>query len=174
MMEKLTINDFDEAYALFQKAFIPAELRPYKKMKPLFEQNQLIIYGYKDKQKLVATLLVWELENCIFWENFAVDESLRGQGIGSRVLEEVKAMYQDKTIILEVETPFDEMSQRRIGFYQRHEFMLNPYSYIQPTLDVNPTNVKLQLMSYPYIIDESQYQRIKKEIFKIVYLKEED
>lgn len=168
------MNDFDEAYALFQKAFVPAELRPYEKMKPLFEQAQFVIYGYKNEDKLVAALIVWELENCIFLENFAVDESLRGQGLGGRVLEDVKVKYPEYSIVLEVEEPVDEMSQRRIGFYQRHEFLLNPYSYIQPTLDVLPTNVKLQLMSYPQTIDESQYQRMKKEIFKVVYLKEDE
>lgn len=172
-MEKLTMTDFDEVYQLFQKAFIPEELRPYEKMKCLFQQQRIIIYGYKSEQKIISALLVWELENCIYWENFAVDESMRGQGLGGRALEEVKALYPNQLIILEVEKPFDDMSKRRIGFYQRHDFILNPFSYIQPTLDVNPTQVCLQLMSFPHSLEEVQYQKIKQELFEVVYNQKE-
>lgn len=168
-MNLLNINDFDEVYALFQKAFIPAELRPYQKTKRLVKDKELMIYGLKQNNKIVVALLVWKLNGFVFLENFAVDESLRGQGIGGQFLDDFKQLFPNQTLILEVEKPYDEMSHRRIGFYQRHQMVLNPFSYEQPTLDVKPTNVILQLMTSPNAINEKQFQIIKKEIFKTVY-----
>lgn len=37
-----------------------------------------------------------------------------------------------KPVLLEVEPPLGEMEQRRIGFYERLGFHLNPYAYVQP------------------------------------------
>ena len=48
-------------------------------------------------------------------------------------------------------------------------FVLNPYQYIQPTFRENDHSVQLTFMTYPKVMDDQQYQMIKKEIFKIVY-----
>jgi len=173
-MYLLDISEFDEVYALFQKAFVKEELRPYDKMKKLFENQELKIYGLKQDNKIVVGLLVWEFNDFIFLENFAVDEILRGQGIGGQFLDEFKELYPNQLFVLEVEKPFDEMSQRRIGFYQRHQMILNPFSYIQPTLDVEPTHITLQLMSYPNSLNEKQFQTMKKDIFLRVYKKRKE
>lgn len=51
-MEKITIKDFDEVYALFEKAFPLAELRPYESMKELFENNEFVIYSYQRENQI--------------------------------------------------------------------------------------------------------------------------
>ncbi|WP_028043456.1 GNAT family N-acetyltransferase, partial [Candidatus Stoquefichus massiliensis] len=95
-MEKISINEFDEVYALFEKAFPLAELRPYELMKELFENNEFVIYSYVHNQRIVGALIVWELSDFVYLENFAVDESLRGQGIGSYFLDEAKKLYANQ------------------------------------------------------------------------------
>ena len=102
-MKKLNIQEFDEVYALFEKAFIPAELRPYEKMLPLLEKGEF------------------------------------------------------------------DISKRRIGFYERNGYVLNPFHYIQPTLRSNATEVNLMLMSYPESINVYSFDQIKKQIFRVVY-----
>ena len=92
-MKKLNIQEFDEVYALFEKAFIPAELRPYEKMLPLLEKGEFDVYGYYQNNKLTGALLIWEFDDFVYLENFAVDESVRGQGIGSILLDEMKTLF---------------------------------------------------------------------------------
>ena len=81
----------------------------------------------------------------------------------------MKEIYKYRIIVLEVEKPFDEMSTRRIGFYQRHDFHFNEYSYVQPSLDGLPSHVHLHVMTYPREIDHMTFEQIKAETFKVVY-----
>lgn len=168
-MKKLNLQQFNQVYQLFEKAFIPAELRPYEQMKTLYNHNEFQIYTRIDNEQLIAAMIVWEFDEFVYFENFAVDQKFRGQGIGSQFLKELQRFYADKLLILEVEKPFDEISEKRIQFYQRHQWKLNPYEYIQPLLRENEEDVHLQLMSYPNQINNQQFQNIKNTLFKYVY-----
>lgn len=168
-MKLLTNEQFDQAYNLFEKAFIPAELRPYELMKTLFLNKEFLIYGLFKNDEIIAAIIVWEFDDFIYLENFAVSNQLRGQGIGGYILEEMKKIYLNRLIVLEVEQPFDEMSQRRIAFYKRHQWILNPFHYIQPLLRENSEDVHLMLMSTPHCIDEDDFQHIKNVLFQKVY-----
>ena len=114
-------------------------------------------------------MIVWELENCVYLENFAIETKMRGQGLGTYFLQQFCHLYKDKFLFLEVEVPHDEISRKRIQFYERMGFVLNPYQYIQPTFRENDHSVQLTFMTYPKVMDDQQYQMIKKEIFKVVY-----
>lgn len=168
-MEKIDKNDFDEVYALFEKAFPLAELRPYDLMKELFQNDEFLIYSYKKENQIVGALIVWEFNDFVYLENFAIDESLRGQGIGSYFLDEAKKLYSKKLIVLEVEEPIDTITKRRVAFYERNQYILNPYHFIQPALRENVSKVELMLMSYPNAIDVYTFDQIKKQIFRVVY-----
>lgn len=168
-MEKIKKNEFDSVYELFMKAFPLAELRPYELMKDLFEREEFVIYLYQKDEQIKGALIVWEFNDFIYLENFAVDETLRGQGIGSYFLEEVKKIYSHQLIVLEVEEPVDTITKRRVAFYERNQFHLNPYHFIQPALRENAPQVELMLMSYPQSIDMYAFDHIKKYIFRIVY-----
>lgn len=172
-MEKIRIEQFDEVYHLFQKSFIPAELRPYQQMKELFEKDMFTIYAQYEKDALLGAMIVWELKSCIYLENFAVDSQMRGKGLGSQFLKEFCYLYKDNFLFLEVEEPHDEISKRRIQFYEKWKFVLNPYHYLQPTFRGQDQPVSLTMMTYPHIMSEEQYKKVKKEIFEVVYQKGE-
>lgn len=160
---------FDEVYTLFDKAFISAELREYEKMKDLFQQESFIIYGWFEDLKLVGAITVWEFEDFIYLENFAVCASMRGRGIGAKILKELQTIYFNKVIVLEVEQPTDDIKKRRISFYQRSHFILNSYGYIQPPLRISTEKVHLLLMTYPNVLNDEMYMNIKNQIFHVVY-----
>lgn len=168
-MEKLSLKDFDEAYQLFEKAFDPAELRPYEKMKILYLEEEFVIYGIRQDERIIGALIVWEFEDFVYLENFAVDETLRGHGIGQKFLTEIKTMYLHQLIVLEVEEPVDDITNRRIHFYERNQFVLNPYHFIQPALRTNANRVELMLMSYPETVSVYTFDRLKKQLFRVVY-----
>lgn len=94
-MKKISIEQFDEVYHLFQQSFIPAELRPYQQMKELFEKDMFTIYAQYEKDALLGAMIVWELKSCIYLENFAVDSQMRGKGLGSQFLKEICCLYKD-------------------------------------------------------------------------------
>jgi len=169
-MKRLSYEDFDEAYQLFQEAFIPAELRPYDKMKTMFFHDDFMIYGYHRDGQLVGAMIVWEFDDFIYLENFAVSRTIRNHGIGRFMLQNIQKIYQNHLLILEVEKPHDDLSRRRIAFYQRLQFIHNPYHFIQPALRNDVQDVHLMIMSYPDSITFQSFEMIKQILFEKVYL----
>lgn len=168
-MYRIKEDEFDKAYEILENSFPKCELRVYDKMKKFFDEGILVFEGIKEEDTLIGVLLVWPLDSCIYLENFATIESVRGKGYGSRMLDSIKEKYNDKIIILEVEEPYDDLSTRRIEFYKRNDFVLNEYGYMQPPLQEEINEIPLRIMSVHQMINEDVFKEIKKEIFNKVY-----
>lgn len=172
-MIKLNKESFDEAYTVLKDAFPAAELRQKDKVYDLFIKEELTIYGLKHRDEIVAVLLCWYFEDFLFLENFAVKEKYRGKGYGSKILKEIKSIYNG-LIILEVEKPYDDTSKKRVRFYEKNEFKLNRFGYDQPPFVPCIEDIPLLIMSTPDHISEEEFSSIKKYIFTKVYKKKLD
>lgn len=110
------------------------------------------------ENRVVAILVSWRREAFVYLEYFAVDASLRGQGAGQRILEELRDAFPRK-VILEIDPPEDEISRRRLGFYQRHGFVPNPqFDYIHLPYTDEGTPFPLLLMTHEDLLDEETYR----------------
>lgn len=167
---KLTEREqFDIVYHIFEQSFIPGELRPYDKMKDLWLQKKFKIYQYEKQGSIVGGLSLWEFDDFIYIENFAVKEEMRGYGIGGQMIDYIQSLYAGQLLVLEVDKPVDKISQQRIAFYQRHHWIYNHYHYIQPNLRSNSPIIHLMIMSYPTPLDDDLFTKIKLQIFQQVY-----
>ncbi|MNY54601.1 hypothetical protein D3C86_1904940 [compost metagenome] len=72
-------------------------------------------------------------------------------------------------MLLEVEPPAGELEQRRIGFYERLGFHLNPYDYVQPPLRTGQPDLPLRIMTYPRPIRKSEFQLYREILYTEVY-----
>ena len=79
-------------------------------------------------------------------EHLAVSPRLRGQNMGSKAL---AAFAEGRRVILEIAPPEDEISVRRLHFYQRLGFVENPQEYIHPSFRKPFHAHRLVLMSRP-------------------------
>lgn len=103
-----------------------------------------------DDDVFLALLFYWMYDNVVYVEYLAVNPNLRGQNIGSRIMEHLIENNSDKTIILEIDPPQDEISIRRLHFYERIGFTSNPYTYIHPSYTTGTAAHphELSIMSY--------------------------
>ncbi|MFV0381312.1 MAG: GNAT family N-acetyltransferase [Breznakia sp.] len=165
----LKIDDITCAYAILEETFPKGELASKQALEAFCEAKKMTLYGYYEKSALRAVLSLWEFENTVFIENFAVEKSFRGSGIGSRMLQEIVHRYKTKTIVLEVETAYDTISQKRVNFYKKNGFVLNDYSFQQPQIcnDLNP--FPLSFMLYNQQMDKAGFEAMKTYIFSKVY-----
>ena len=69
---------------------------------------------------------------------------------------------------MEVEEPNDEMSTRRIHFYKRLEFTLHKKPYMQPPYRKGDNGLPMLLMTYGDIDMESDFEKVKKTLYKEV------
>ena len=163
MLQRINETDFPEIYRIMQASFSDDEYRPYDEQLALFEEPEYRIYYMP-----AGFLAVWEFESFIYIEHFAVDPALRNSGTGSAMLQELVRKYQ-KQICLEVELPEDELTRRRIGFYERNGFVFNEYPYIQPPISKGKSPVPLRIMTYGEAITRETFEAMKNVLYRSVY-----
>lgn len=154
---------------LLQTAFPLQERRDSKQQrqttdeKPLFH-NALIT----DDDTPIGLLTYWTFPSFVYIEHFAIDSRLRNGGYGSKALKAFKQLIS-APIVLEAEEPTDEITQRRIGFYQRQGFVLQETPYLQPPYRTGDEWFPLRLMTYGSVQMEQEYPLIRDTIYREVY-----
>nr|WP_165864884.1 GNAT family N-acetyltransferase [Rufibacter latericius] len=114
---------------------------------------------------------IWHLPGVTFLEHFAILPNLRGKGVGQEALQHL-IKKSSPISILEVEPPLTDTAKRRISFYERAGFHLNPFEYWQPPYEENKPWVKLQLMSSPNFLKANEFEAMKGQLYKSVYLQD--
>lgn len=169
MLQRLSLPEFDRIYELMEQSFPEDEYRTYEEQKALLMDPRYLVYGMYDEQKnLQAFLAVWDLEKFAFIEHFAVNPVYRNGGLGSGLLQRLSEMLQ-KSICLEVEPPETELARRRIGFYERNHFFLNPYPYVQPPISKGRKAIPLCLMTSGAEVGEEIFLQLKAVLYTEIY-----
>lgn len=165
-LNSFDINAFDTFYPLLKTSFPEEELIPTNHHKKMFSRSNF--FG-REYQNFSGFIIGYQFNDYLFLELFMVQSHLRNQGIGQNFLKEI--IKEAKTpIILEVEHPLDDLSKRRINFYQRLGFHLNICDYKMPIFDEKHGGVPLYLMSYPNKLTPKEITEYFHKIYKDVYL----
>lgn len=157
-MEQLLVASFptDEYRAL-------EEEREYTDSKEIFYNNIILSDGPP-----IGLITYWDFGQFYYVEHFAIDPAQRNGGYGKTVLNKLCEELH-RPIILEVETPVEEMAKRRIGFYQRQGFSLWEKEYLQPPYKAGDTYLPMHLMAYGNLECEKAFDEIKNLIYREVY-----
>lgn len=62
-----------------------------------------------------------------------------------------------------------DLAQRRIGFYERLGFRLNPFEHVQPPLQKGHPELPLKIMSYPQTLTGEEFALLKEILYTRVY-----
>jgi ribosomal protein S18 acetylase RimI-like enzyme len=169
MIEKLKNQDFDQIYYLMEISFPSDEYRTNEEQKALLNNPAYSIYVlYDEVQDIKAFIAVWDFIKFAFIEHFAVHPEHRNGGVGAIMLNELVELL-GKTVCLEVEPPDTEIAGRRIGFYQRNNFFLNEYPYMQPPISPGKNAIRLFIMTSGSKVDEETFEQIKGTLYTKVY-----
>lgn len=170
LLELQPSRDVQAISQFLHKCFPENELRSQKDLERLLNQPTFHTWCYIENDQIQAVLCGFVFEEYVFFEFLAVDEALRGQGMGRNILMHVIEKLA-KPVILEVEPMHDTNSQRRIRFYERLGFHLCDTPYRMPKLDETHGDLELKLMSYPDPLTPEQFQQRVQHIYRYVYEK---
>ena len=114
----------EDARSTFETSF-PEDERPPYEMTLSWEKNYF--YGVYQEEEFLALADVVEYQDLVYLFFLAVKENYRGQGIGTKILDDLKQRYPDKRLFLlaeEAEESYPDYASRlkRQAFYHRNGF----------------------------------------------------
>lgn len=167
--ELLKLEEFDRFYQILSNNFPTKEIKEYNYMKDTFYAGFYQVLTLKDNDQIVGIMSFYQHDDFRFIDYFAIDGSLKGKGMGSKMLQYFINL-DDKMVILEVEHPEDEQSKRRIAFYQRNGLYLNDqFEYFVPPVRNLKHRLYFHLMSSKRKINNIEFEKYYPQILKMVY-----
>lgn len=148
--------DFDEVFSIMKRSFPQEEMRNYEGQKALLNRDDYFIKTYIHKQQLAGFCAYYTCDEFIYIEHLACNPEVRGLGIGTKIVQSILTDFNDQIIILEVEPPVDKVTKKRVRFYEKLGFILNPYYHFQPSLNEGMDGVELKIMSSISLTEEKQ------------------
>lgn len=154
---------FNTAIELYKNSFPKHEQRSHNSQYKILNYEEYHFDLIYDNDLFVGIILYWEAQNFLYVEHFCINTETRNKKYGQRALELLND--SNKTVILEIDPPTDEISLRRKGFYNRIGYKENDYKHIHPPYNNKYIGHELVIMSYPNLINQSEYNEFE------VYLK---
>lgn len=113
---------------LYKYAFPANERVPFWLLKRLAKKENADFFGIYDKQNFIGLVYIINYKDIVFIFYLAIDENLRGQGYGTKVLSAIKEKYDNHRIVLNIEeidskSSNNEQRLKRKKFYQKNGFI---------------------------------------------------
>ena len=162
------MSTFDEVFAIMQASFPLDEYRPCDEQRALLADARYRLHTITENGHAVAFAATWDFDTFLFVEHLAVAPQCRNRGLGAALLARLQAEHPCR-LCLEVELPQDDLSRRRIGFYERCGFTFNEYPYTQPPITRGRQPVPLRLMSTNGALMPDEFTAVRDTLYKEVY-----
>lgn len=154
---------------LLHQSFPPEERREDAAQRANTDHHpQFSCYLITDDDTPIGVITVWSLDGFHYLEHLATAPCVRNKGYGQQIIGEIKRRVQG-TLVLEAEPPTEEMSRRRIAFYERNGFTLCHRPYLQPPYRQADKAFPLLLMSSGTDGIDDRFEQIRDEIHRTVY-----
>ena len=164
------LSEIQFSKTLYEESFSPEERRNFYDLIEIKKNNPLELNILYKEEIPVGILNLWDFKDYLYIEHLAISPQYRNQKIASNILSILNKT--SKLIVLEVELPTDEISTRRIEFYKRNSFSIQPYKYYQPPYRKGENPIEMHLMANVQMpIVEIKYNEIIDTIRKKVYEK---
>lgn len=159
-MEYLQISPNDatrwnSVWKLYEESFPEAERRKKGDHLRACMDERFFPLSAWDGRELVGLMFFWEWNSYRYLEHLAVNPALRGHGHGSLMLRYLRDSQY--IIILEVDPLINELSVRRLQFYERAGYTLTPYRFVHLPYRVESKTQELLILSYPNMISKEQH-----------------
>ena len=151
---------WDEVWKLYEDSFPAAERRKVEDHIRAINDDRFLPLSVWDGNLLIGLMFFWEWDSYRYLEHLAVNPNLRGHGYGSMLIKYLRD--SDHTIILEIDPLNNELSVRRLQFYERSGFTLTPYRFVHLPYRLDGNEQELLILSYPKMITKEQHNHFLK------------
>lgn len=156
----------------YKDSFPYEERRNVPEIEDLTEHNPLTtVYAIFHDGEYAGFLTYWTFDDFIYAEHFGIEIGLRNKGVGEQAFFKFVS-EAPLPVVGEVERPADELTTRRVKFYERMGLRLYNHPYLHPAFHTNSQKIEVCMVSYGNIDLEKEFDRIQSYLYKYVYPKE--
>lgn len=128
-MREIDKTEFENVYKIMKKDFFSGELKPIEEIINSFDEGRYRCFVYEREDRILgyATLVKGDNPNIALLDYFAIDESVRGKGFGSKFISDLFDKGFFDIILIEVESVDDSIDnndflnrKKRIKFYKNN------------------------------------------------------
>lgn len=169
------VKTTDTSYAFVENLLhesFPEEERRDDDMQRYNTDNNALFTAYliTDDAENIGLITLWKLSGFLYVEHLATSPSVRNKGYGKMIMQALLDNFPNSIIVLEVELPEDELSKRRIGFYERCGLKLCKKPYMQPSYRKVGSPIPMYIMFSGIESIDDKFDNIVSEIYSKVYL----
>ena len=118
------LRQWAEIYRLYQKAFPGSEKKPFWMILKMYRKGNSHVWRFARNGSFAGLIITINGENHILLDYLAVEESQRGTGIGTEILQLMRTQYAGKGVFLEIESVYEDCDNkaeriRRKHFYEK-------------------------------------------------------
>ena len=144
-----------QVYRLYQKAFPASEKKPFTVIRKMQKKGVTDIWRFARAGKFAGLIITINGSEHILLDYLAVDETQRGTGIGTEILQLMRAHYAGKGVFLEIESVYEDCENkdqriRRKHFYEKCGMeSMGVFAWL--------FGVKMELMGFDCCLSYEQY-----------------
>jgi len=147
---------FAEFWKIYSASFPLNERRVYNQQTEVLKKQEYQVDAYLSDNQFIGFIAYWTTKDFIFVEHLAIAQEVRSNGFGSAIL---KPFIERETIpvILEIEPTINDLTRRRLKFYESLGFVRNDHLHFQPPYHIEDQQLKLEILTYPHQINAGLY-----------------
>ena len=149
---------FYKAWSLYETSFPAIERRSLEEQKQIQNDSRYKVHAYLDDKTFVGIVFYWDFDKFRFIEHFAVDSGFRGKSYGSKILNSL--LNSDKEVVLEIELINDEISKKRLKFYEKFDFKVNDFKHYQVPFRQKQESLELLFLSHKRVLTNDEYEEL--------------
>lgn len=164
LVDARTEEQLKNIETLYMEAFPKEERKDFDLMLKKRDEGSMEIFSIENEEGEFLGLTMTVLyQDIVLWDYLACREEARGKGVGTEAIRLLKERYEDKRIVLEFESTFEDcenlaIRKRRKALYQRLGLKLLPYQVLL-------FGVQMEMMTAGEYISFEEYHKVYDKVF---------
>ena len=161
---------------LYEKAFPDYEKKPFWLIRLKNLQKRADVWCIEDDGQFIGIGIMMGAPGLVLLDYFAIDETLRGQGYGSKALKALQEKYVNQHFFLEIESVYDKCDNMKERKRRKQFYLKNGMTEMQIMVNLFGTNMevlghgcKLDFDTYRTVYEYTYGKMIMKNIKEVPY-----
>lgn len=140
---------------LYGRAFPASERKPFAMIVRMQRKGRTDVWCFTQDRRFAGFAATINDSDAVLIDYLAVPDGLRGKGVGSRALDELKRQYPGRGLFVEIESAYEHTADTAERLRRKRFYMRNGMQPMNVMADV--FGVKMELLTWNCRVDFARY-----------------